>query len=174
MQINEVCTNACIVAMTPCRATAASIRLVNGYSSMGMREILEGCAPYVGTERCTLPDVVRYRIYWNETTRYSRSHRTYTPFYPMDFTRETQRAVDEAILTLRGRQARRRRPHAACYAAIPCSHAVQPCHAACHAAPCVASATLVGEAILTPRGRGRRGGCTASRSGCAWARPRCR
>ena len=33
---------------------------------------------------CSLPDIVRYRVYWNETTRYSRTHRTYTPFYPSE------------------------------------------------------------------------------------------
>ena len=31
---------------------------------------------------CSLPDIVHYRLYWNETTRYSRTHRTYTPFFP--------------------------------------------------------------------------------------------
>ena len=65
------------------------------------RDVLATARP----ELCSLPDIVRYRIYWNETTQYSRTHRTYTPYFPMDFTREIQRELDQAILTLRGRQA---------------------------------------------------------------------
>ena len=54
---------------------------------------------------CALPDILRYKVYYNDTTRYSRASRTYTPFYPLDATREVQRAVDEAVITLRGRRA---------------------------------------------------------------------
>ena len=54
---------------------------------------------------CALPDIIRYKVYYNDTTRYSRASRTYTPFYPLDVTREVQRSLDEAILTLRGRHA---------------------------------------------------------------------
>ena len=57
------------------------------------------------TGDCALPDIIRYRVYYNDTTRYSRASRTYTPFYPLDVTREVQRSLDEAILTLRGRHA---------------------------------------------------------------------
>jgi hypothetical protein len=59
------------------------------------------------TGDCALPDILRYKIYYNDTTRYSRTSRTYTPFYPLDVTREVQRSLDEAILTLRGRHAGR-------------------------------------------------------------------
>ena len=47
---------------------------------------------------CALPDILRYKVYYNDTTRYSRASRTYTPFYPLDATREVQRAVDEAVI----------------------------------------------------------------------------
>eukprot|EP01043_Picozoa_sp_COSAG02_P058023 COSAG02_NODE_7149_length_3156_cov_1.175990_2_plen_640_part_00 len=57
------------------------------------------------TGNCALPDIIRYKVFYNDTTRYSRASRTYTPFYPLDVTREVQRSLDEAILTLRGRHA---------------------------------------------------------------------
>ena len=57
------------------------------------------------TGACALPDIIRYKVYYNDTTRYSRASRTYTPFYPLDVTREVQRSLDEAIITLRGRHA---------------------------------------------------------------------
>lgn len=57
---------------------------------------------------CALPDIIRYKIFYNDTTRYSRASRTYTPFYPLDVTRQVQRALDEAIITLRGRHAGQR------------------------------------------------------------------
>ena len=50
-----------------------------------------------------LPDEVFYRLHYNRSAGWSRASRVYTPFYPLDISRELQRAMDEAIFTVRGR-----------------------------------------------------------------------